>query len=170
MQQTKFRRGNVRGFAAHFKGHGVTMQFKIWSSDACGQRLLKTPQHRPDAGCKLANAERFGDVIVGAEIEAANSVFLTCAGRQENDWDAGEVSAFPDLAADFKAAMPGNHDVEQKKRRRLLACLWQHFVPGSAESHVESGCLQVMADQIADVRIVFKNNDVLFQMSSSGSA
>jgi hypothetical protein len=28
--------------------------------------------------------------------------------------------------------------------------------------------LQVMADQVADVGIVFKNNDVLFQMSSSG--
>ena len=144
------------------------MQFEVGSGDACGQRLLKTAQHRPDTRCKLANAERFGDVIVGPKIQAANAVFLTCAGRQENDWDAGEVTAFPDLAADFKAAMSGNHDVEQKKGRRLLARLWQHFVPGDAEAYVESGRLQVMADQIANVRIVFKNNDVLFQMSSSG--
>jgi hypothetical protein len=28
----------------------------------------------------------------------------------------------------------------------------------------------VVAHQVADVRIVFKNNDVLFQVSSSGSA
>jgi hypothetical protein len=139
------------------------MQFKVGSGDACGQGLLKTPQHRPDAGCKFASAERFGDVIVGANIQAANAVFLTCARRQKNDRDAGEITALANLAANFKAAMSGNHDVEQKEGGRLLARLRQHVVAGNAKAHVKSGCLQVVADQIANVRIVFKNNDVLFQ-------
>jgi hypothetical protein len=129
MHQSKFRRGDVRGLAAHFERHGLTMQFKVWSGDARSQGLLKASEYRPDAGCEFANAERFGDVIVGTKIQAANAVFLTGAGRQENDWDAGKITAFPDLAADFKAAVSGNHDVKQKECWRLLARLWQQFVP-----------------------------------------
>ena len=166
MQQTEFSGGDVCWLAAHFERHGVTMQFEVGSGDACGQWLLKTPQHRADARREFARPKGFGDVIVRAKVEAANTVFLTCARGQKNDWDAGEVTAFADLAANFKAAVSGNHDVEQKEDRRLLARLRQHFVAGKAKAHVESSRLQVMANQIADVRIVFKNNDVLFQLSS----
>src|SRR5438309_1635728 len=167
MQQTEFRRGHVREFPAHCERHGVIMQFKIRSGNACGQRLLKTPQHRPDARCEFANAERLRDVIVGAKVQAANAVFLTGACGKKNDGDAGEITALANLAANFKAAVPGNHDVQQKEDWRLLARLRQHFVPGNAKAHVEPGRLQVMAHQIADIRIVFKNKDVLFQVISS---
>ena len=165
MQQTKFGGGNVSKFAAHHKRHGVTMQFKIWGGDACGQGLLKTPQHRPDARCEFANPERLGDVIIGAQVQAANAIFLTGARGEKNDRNACKVTALANLAADFKAAMSGNHDVQQKENRRLLARLRQYFVAGDAKPHGESGSLQVMADQVADVGIVFKNNDVLFQMN-----
>ncbi len=167
MQQAEFSGGDVRGLAADHERHGVTMQFKVWSGDACGQGLLKTPQHRPDAGCKFANAERLSDVIVGAKVQAANAVFLTCARGQENDRDAGKITALANLAADFKAAVSGNHDVEQKEDGRLLARLGQNFVTRSTKAHVESGRLQVVADQVANVQIVFKNNNVLFQWVQS---
>ena len=169
MQQAEFGGRNVRWLAAHFERHGVTMQFEVGSGDASGQRLLKTPQHRPDAGSQLASAERLGDVIVGAKVQAANAVFLTCARGQKNDRDAGKITALANLAANFKAAVPGNHDVEQKEDRRLLARLRQHFVAGNAKAHVESGQLQMVSDQVADVGIVFKNNDVLFQWGQSAS-
>jgi hypothetical protein len=165
MQNTKFRGGNPRGLTAHFERHGVTMQFKVGSGNACGQWLLKTPQHRPDARCKFASAERFGDVIVGAKIQTANAVFLSCTGREKNDWYAGQITAFANLATDFKAAVSGNHDVQQKEGRRLLARLRQHVVAGNTKADIEPGGLQVMADQVGDVGIVFKNNDVLFQVS-----
>ena len=168
MQQSEFSGGNVSKFAAHHERHGVTMQFKVRSGDACGQRLLKAAQHRPDAGCEFANAERLGDVIVGAKIQAANAVFLASARREKNDRDTGEITALANLAADFKAAVSGNHDVQQKENRRLLTRLWQHVIAGSTKADIESGSLQVMANKVADVRIVFKNNDVLFQMNSSG--
>ena len=165
MQQTEFGGCNVRGISADSERHGVTMQFEIGSGDAYGQGLLKTPQHRPDARCKFASAERFGDVIVGAKIQTAHAVFLPCTGREKNDWYAGKITAFADLAADFKAAVSGNHDVQQKEGRRLLASLRQHVVAGNTKADIESGRLQMMADQVGDVGIVFKNNNVLFQVS-----
>jgi len=165
MQQAEFRGCDVSKLAAHRERHGVTMQFEIGSGDAYGQGLLKTPQHRPDARCEFASAERFGDVIVGAKIQAAHAVFLTGTRSQKDDWDSSEITAFPDLAADFKAAVSGNHDVQQKEGRRLLARLRQHVVAGNTKADIEPGCLQMMADQVGDVGIVFKNNNVLFQVS-----
>lgn len=163
MQQTEFSGRNVRGLSADDERHGVAMQFEIRSGNACGQRLLKTPQHGPDARRELASSKRFGDVIVGANVQAANAVFLPGARGQENNRDARKVTAFANLAADFKTAVAGNHDVEQKENRRLLACLGQHFVARNTKAHIEPSRLQVVADQVADVRIVFKNKDILLQ-------
>src|SRR5579864_9546973 len=105
MQQTEFGSRNVRRLSADDERHGVTMQFKIRSGNACGQRLLKAPQHRADARCKFACSKRFGDVIVGAKVQAAHAVFFTCARSQKNNRDARKVAAFANLAADFKTAV-----------------------------------------------------------------
>jgi hypothetical protein len=51
----------------------------------------------------------------------------------------------------------------------MLARQGQHFVARSAKAHDESSQFQVVADQVADIRVVFKNNDVLFQRNSRAS-
>ena len=163
MQQAEFRGCNVRGLSAHGERHGVTMQFEIRSGNACGQRLFKTTKDCPYARCEFASPERFGDVIVGAKVQAANAVFFACARREKNNWDAREVIAFANLAADFKTAVAGNHYVEQKEDWRMLARLGQHFVTRNTKAHIEPSRLQVVADQIADVRVVFENKDGLLQ-------
>ena len=102
------------GVAAHRERHGVATQFEIGSGDAGSQRLLKAPQHSPHARCEFAGAERFGDVIVGPKIQAADAIFLTCPRGKKDDRNAGKVMSFTNLAADFKAAVTRNHNVEQK--------------------------------------------------------
>ena len=161
MQKAKFRCGHVGRSPANDERHGIAVQLKIGSCDAGGQRLLKTPQHRPDTRCKLASPERFGDVVVSAKIKAAYAVFFAGPGSKKDDGDAGKVAAFADLTADFKPAVTGNHDVEQKENRRMLARQRQYFIARNADAHVEPGQLQVVADQIADVRVVFEDNNVL---------
>ena len=163
MQQSEFGGRNIRGLSADHERHGVAMQFEIGSGNAGGQRLLKAPQHGPDAGCEFASPERFGNVIVRAKIQAANAILLTSARGQENNRDARKVTAFANLAADFKTAVAGNHDVEQKENRRLLTRLGQYFVTRNTKAHTKPSRLQVVADQVANVRVVFKNNDVLLQ-------
>jgi hypothetical protein len=90
------------------------MQIKIGSGNACRQRLLKTPQDRTDPSCEFASPKRFGDVIVGPKIQAADSVLFTCTRGKKDDGDTGQVTAFTNLAADFKTTVTGNHNVEQK--------------------------------------------------------
>src|SRR6478672_1225767 len=148
MQQAEFSCCYAGGLSAHSEGHGVTMQFEIGSGNAGSQRLLKTPQHRPDTRCKFASPERFGDVIVGPKVQAPHSVFFTCPRSQKNDGNAGKIVVFTDLAADFKAAVTWNHDVQQEESRRILTCQGQYFVAGNAKAHVEPGQLQVVAHQV----------------------
>src|SRR5882724_5661439 len=161
MQKAKFRGGHVSRCSANDERHGITVQLKIGSCDAGGQRLLKTPQHRPDTRCELASPERFGDVVVSAKIQAAYPVFFAGPCSQKDDGNAGKIAAFANLPANFKAAVTGNHDVEQEKNGRMLACQRQDFIARNAKEHVEPSQLQVVADQVADVRVVFEDNDVL---------
>src|ERR1700731_2425132 len=157
MQKTKFRGGHVSWRSANDESHGIAVQLKIGSGDAGGQRLFKTPQYGPDARCELASPERLGDVVVSAKIKAAHPVFFAGPCSQKDYGDASKVAALADLTADFKAAVPGYHDVEQKEDWSMLARQRQYFVAGNADAHIEPGQLQMMAYQVADVRIVFKN-------------
>jgi hypothetical protein len=50
--------------------------------------LLAPPQVRPDPGAQLAQAERLGDVVVGAEFEPDDLVELGVLRRQHHDRDA----------------------------------------------------------------------------------
>src|ERR1700739_26496 len=110
MQKTKFRGGNIRKIAANLERHGVALQLKIGSGDACGQWLLKPTQDRPHTRREFASPKRLGDVIVGPKVQTADSVFFTSPCRQKNNGDASKVGAFANLAADFKAAVTGNHN------------------------------------------------------------
>jgi hypothetical protein len=45
----------------------------------------------------------------------------------------------------------------------MLARLRHDFVARNTKADIEPGQLQVVADQVADVRIIFENKDILFQ-------
>ena len=70
--------------------------------------------------------------------------------------------ACPDLPADFKAAVARDHDVKEKEGRRILARQRNDLVACNTDADIESGQLQVVADQIAYVRIIFEDKNVLF--------
>jgi hypothetical protein len=65
------------------------------------------------------------------------------------------------LAADFKAAAAWDHDIEQEKYRRLFARQGQHLVAGNSDAYGESCQLQMVAHQVADVGIIFKDDYIL---------
>jgi hypothetical protein len=155
MQQAEFRGCYIGWLAAHRERHGVTMQFEIRSGNARSQRLLKTSQNRSDAGREFSSPEWLRDVIIGAKVQAAHAIFLTCSRSKKDDGNVGQITALANLPADFKAAVTGNHNVQQKKNRWILARLGQNFVARNTKTHIEPGHLQVVADQIANVRIVF---------------
>ena len=146
------------------------MQFEVRSGDAGSYGLLETPQHRSGPGGKFARPERLGDVIVGAKVQAADAVFFSRFGGEKDDGNAGQFTALADLTAHFKPAVTGHHDIQQEEDWRVFARQRQDVVAGSANPDIESGELQMMADQVGNVRIIFEDNNVLLHWSSSAFA
>jgi hypothetical protein len=73
-----------------------------WVADA-----LAPAQQRADARDELADAERLGQVVVGAALEAVDLVGLFAPRRQHQDRHVLEVRLAPDRAADGDAVEPG---------------------------------------------------------------
>jgi hypothetical protein len=53
------------------------------ATDRVGEITVGTPQERLDAAHQLAQPERLGQVVVGAELEADDLVDLVVAGGQD---------------------------------------------------------------------------------------
>ena len=70
------------------------------------------PQQRAHARHQLADAERLGQVVVGAAVEAEHLVGLLAAGREHQDRRVGVRRVAPDGAAQREAVEPGQHQVE----------------------------------------------------------
>ena len=76
---------------------------------------------------QLAQRERLGDVVVGAELEAEHLVRFAAARGQQQDRRVAVVAAH--RAQDLEAARAGQHDVEHQQveapfaqqRQRLVA-------------------------------------------------
>ena len=68
------------------------------------------PQHGPHAGDQLAQAERLGHVVAGAELEAEHDVDLGVACRHHDDRHRLEA---PHLLADLDPRLVGQHHVEE---------------------------------------------------------
>jgi hypothetical protein len=74
-------------------------------------RPAGAPQHGPDAFHDLVQAERLGDVVVGAQGQARDAVWDTVACRHENDGD--RRAARPHPAHHLEPVAVGNHHVQQ---------------------------------------------------------
>jgi hypothetical protein len=86
-----------------------------------GQRRLRASvalagaaQQRAHAGDELARAERLGEVVVGAEVEAADAVVL---GRLCGEHDDRDVGVAAHLAAHLLAGQVREHEVEDHDAR-----------------------------------------------------
>ena len=89
-------------------------------------RLVRAAEQRADPGGQLAQAERLGDVVVGAELEADDLVELGILGRQHHDRHA---RLGPDDPADLDPGQLGEHQVEEDEVRPLGAEPDQRLAP-----------------------------------------
>ena len=88
----------------------------VCGPSSTGAVAARPPRDGPDAGGQLAHAERLGDVVVGAELEAQDAVELVAARRQHDD---GDLRAGLHLAEDVAAVDVGQAEVEQHDVGRL---------------------------------------------------
>ena len=82
-----------------------------------GEVAVRAPQERLDPAHQLAQPERLGQVVVGAELQADDLVDLVVAGRQDEDRRLGAGRAEP--AQDLEAVDARQADVEHDEVGRL---------------------------------------------------
>ena len=112
-QQVEFQRREVDGCPAldDPATRQVDAQRRRVDDPACAIREraddgATAPQHGLDPGHKLAGAERLGQVVIGAELKAHNTVGFLTLGREHEDIDIG-LLAQP--AADLQAVHARQH-------------------------------------------------------------
>ena len=111
---------------------------------------------------QFARAERLGDVVVAADLEAKHAVDLVVARRQKQDRHVGGLAHFP---ADVEPVEFGHADIENdqvgpvggKAGKRLLA------VPCLEHGHPRF--FQRDADDFADMQVVVDDENAVRQTS-----
>ena len=75
-----------------------------------------TPQHGLDARQQLAQVERLGHVVVGADLEAHHLVHRIAAARHD---DEAAAPVFAQLARDRETVFAGQPQIQQHERGRV---------------------------------------------------
>jgi hypothetical protein len=113
-------------------------------------------QHRADACQQLLELERLGDVVVGAEREAADLVGLLPHRGQKDDRRAG---ALPPAGADVEPALAGKRHVEQDEIGREVSYRVCRGPAVRDALDVESLEREVVAENAREHRVVFDDEN-----------
>ncbi len=100
---------------------------------------------------EFTRAERLGDVVVRAHLQAEDAVVLVAACRQHDDRHG---AALPQPAADLQAVHAGQHQVEDDQVGPVRGGAGERgrAVPGAV--HHVSRAVQVSGDDLGDGRVV----------------
>ena len=118
-------------------------------------RRTRPSKERLDAGDQLAGRERLGEVVVGSEFEPDDSVHLLPFGREEEDRKAGRLLVPAEPPQDLEAGKARQHDVQNEEVRRAGFDPCQGGASFQDVDGAEPFGLQVVPDQLGDVRVVF---------------
>src|SRR5271167_5067901 len=108
------------------------------------------PQSCSNASPQLARAERFGDVIVCAQVETQYLVEFVSLCREHHDGCGKPRLA--QLAADFEAVLVGKHDVEQDQVKRFRASADHRLHTIGHDCHLVALRLKVTFEAESDAR------------------
>jgi hypothetical protein len=125
----------------------------------------RAAQHRLDSGHKLAWAKRFGEVVVGANGEADDLVYLFRTRREHKDVGIGELA---EPAAYLDAVHPREHEVQHDEVRALGAdeVKGSQSIGGNEDS--EPLVLEVTAHQFDEVRLVIDHEHTRDDIQQGG--
>jgi hypothetical protein len=115
-----------------------------------------TTQQRADAQHQLGERERFDEVIVGAEFEAADAVADMIARGQENH---RQVAPRPQRTHDFPAVDARQHHVQHHEVVRVFQRHVQAVRSGACEIDRIAAFAQPLLQVVAGFRIVFDDED-----------
>ena len=120
-------------------------------------------QPRLDARQKLVQRKRFGDVVVGAQLERQDLVDLLILGREHDDRHGAELA---NLLARFDAVEHGQHDVEHDEVRLLALRHRDRAAPVARRDDRVAAALQVEAQRLQDRRLVVDDENLLIEVGA----
>ena len=121
---------------------------------------LRAAEQRPHARDQLVRAERLGEVVVGAHLEADDALGFLGAGGQHDDRDRRGVLVGAQQPADLEAVDVRQHQVEHDEIRRLGARPRRaRRVPTKRASVAYPAFSRYRADEFRDVGIVLDHQD-----------
>ena len=115
---------------------------------------------------QFAHRKRFGDVVVGAHFQAADSVCLLRARGQHDDRQRRVRRAH--LFADHEAVQVRQHQIEDDQIGRIVAHQFQSLFARAHRLHVEPFEFQGVAQAARDVRLVLHDQNAFAHASGGG--
>ncbi len=110
-----------------------------------------------DAGEEFAGVEGFGEVVVGAHLEADDAVDVFAAGGEEEDAVGGGGA---EAGEDFEAVDAGEHDVEEDHGPGAGAGGFEAGVAAVDGVDAEVVAGEVLGEHVAELDIVVDEEDV----------
>src|SRR5688572_17627435 len=118
-------------------------------------------EQRANARYKLAHAEGFGNVIIGAKLESDDTVGFFASCCQHENWHTGIFVVTARLTADLQTVQSGQHQVENHE----IGILTPHFCERQASigycGDAEALFLQVIPKQFDNITCVFDDEYLL---------
>ena len=159
-EDAAFARGEGNGLPAALGG--AMAEIEVAAVGADGFRLggdgLEPAGEGVNAGKQFAGAEGLGDIVVGADLEAADFVFLGAAGGEHEDGEAG--AGLAEALADGEAVEFGQHEVENDEIQRGIEATFGGGQAVGGDVHLVTGAAEKVHQPGAKDRFVFDNEDV----------
>ena len=126
-------------------------------ADRVGEVAVRAAQERLDPAHQLAQPERLGQVVVGAQLQADDLVDLVVAGGEHQDRHLGAGGAH--AAEDLEPVDPGQADIEHDEVRRLVHGQVEALLARGRDGHLVALLLEGILDAPSDGVLVFDDED-----------
>src|SRR5919112_3645610 len=160
-QELELLEPQVQGLALHADGEVFRVEPQVACLEdpaACTRRVGAPFEVGVDPRDQLLHAERLGNVVVGAGLEALDLVLLGVLGGDHHDHHFLVLVA--DLLADPDAGLAGEHHVEQDEVRPELAGELEGLAPARRLLHAETLPGEVVRQGVKDYRVVLDDQDL----------
>ena len=120
---------------------------------------VRPPQERPHACNELADAERLGEIVVGAGLETQHLVGLLAPRRQHENRHGAVHRVAPDGAAERHTVEAWQHDVEDEQVEEPPTRFGEAVASVRDGDDIQPLQPEVEADEVADVGVVLHQED-----------
>ena len=157
LKKLELARGQVQRLAAARNGTADHVHFEIPDSQSRAGLGDSSAAERPDASEQLGKRKGFYEIIVGAGIQAADTIFDGISRRQHQD--RRFESVLPHGGQNLKAAPAWKHDVEDDQIEGFRFNQVEAFFAGMGQRNAVLFGLQALPQCLAEFLFVFDHQN-----------